>query len=598
MAGLIPQSFIDDLLNRLDIIDVVGSRLQLKKSGKNYSACCPFHQEKTPSFTVSPDKQFYHCFGCGASGSALGFVMEYDHLNFPQAVELLAKQAGLEIPYEQQAIDRYKQVADSPLYDLLAKAADYYQQALKSHPTKQLAVDYFKKRGLTGIVARDFGLGFAPPGWDNLIKHLIADGADQKLLIDAGLIIENAENGRRYDRFRNRVIFPIRDLKGRIIAFGGRVLGDDKPKYLNSPETAIFHKGEILYGLYEVRKKTRQLDEILVLEGYMDVIALAQFGLTNAVATLGTATSEEHVKRLFQLVNNIVFCFDGDTAGRKAAWRALESALPYLQDGRCVKFLFLPDGEDPDSLVRSEGGDAFRARINQHSLSLTDYLFDHLMAEAQPDSLEGKAHLAMLATPLLTKIPKSSLRSLIYQRLTAITGLNQQQLQENTSRLQQISHVSHFEITNQPISNRDISYHKANIPMVTPIMHALRCLLHNPQLVTRLKNLEVIETTIDDYGKLLSKAIILLKETPTLNSFQLMGKLVSFDKRQLLTRLFDKEQLIGDQSSLEKEFNDTIMTIIEQQNEIKLDKLLNKGNSLTTEEKDQLRRLLAAKAKD
>lgn len=595
MAGLIPQSFIDDLLNRLDIIDVVSSRLQLKKSGKNYSACCPFHQEKTPSFTVSPDKQFYYCFGCGSSGNAVGFIMEYDHLNFPQAVELLAKQVGLEIPFEQQTIKHSKQVNDSPLYDLLTKAADYYQQALKDHPTKHLAVNYLKKRGLTGVIARDFGLGFAPPGWDNLIKYLEANDAEQKLLIEAGLVIENAENGRRYDRFRERVIFPIKDLKGRIIAFGGRVLGDDKPKYLNSPETAVFHKSEILYGLYEVRKNTRHLDEILVLEGYMDVIALAQFGVTNAVATLGTATSEEHIKRLFRVVNNIIFCFDGDTAGRKAAWRALESALPYLQDGRCVKFLFLPEGEDPDSLVRHEGGEIFRARINQQACSLTDYLFDHLEAEAQPDTLEGKAHLAMLAKPLLSKIPKSSLRSLMYQRLATLTGLEQHQLQENTIAFQSVSSVSQYEVINQVLPINQSYYHKAEL---TPVMRALRYMLYNPQLATRLGNTETIEMLTDDYGKLLAKAINLLKETPTLNSFQLMGKLACLDKGQLLTGLLDKEQLIEDQTSLEKEFNDTIMIIINHQNDIKLDKLLNKGNSLTTEEKNQLRLLLAVKAKD
>ncbi|MFR0309054.1 DNA primase, partial [Escherichia coli] len=323
MAGLIPQSFIDDLLNRSDIVEVVGSRIQLKKTGKNYSALCPFHKEKTPSFSVSPDKQFYYCFGCGAGGNALGFVMDHDQLDFPQAVEELAKRAGMEVPREDSGRKhKPRQPVDSPLYPLLAAAADYYRQALKSHPTRKAAVEYLKGRGLSGVIARDFGLGFAPPGWDNLMKHLGGDALQQKALIDAGLLIENAENGKRYDRFRDRVMFPIRDSRGRVIAFGGRVLGDDKPKYLNSPETPVFHKGQELYGLYEARQANRDLDEIMVVEGYMDVIALAQQGLRNAVATLGTATSEEHLKRLFRIVPSVLFCFDGDAAGRKAAWRA------------------------------------------------------------------------------------------------------------------------------------------------------------------------------------------------------------------------------------------------------------------------------------
>lgn len=377
MAGLIPQSFIDDLLNRTDIVEVVSSRIQLKKTGKNYSACCPFHKEKTPSFTVSPDKQFYYCFGCGAGGNALGFVMDHDQLEFPQAVEELAKRAGMDVPREERGGRGHtpRQPTDSPLYPLLSAAAEFYKQALKSHPARKAAVNYLKGRGLTGEIARDFGLGFAPPGWDNLLKHLGGDNLQLKAMLDAGLLVENSDTGKRYDRFRDRVMFPIRDSRGRIIAFGGRVLGDDKPKYLNSPETPVFHKGQELYGLYEARQKNRDLDEIMVVEGYMDVIALAQQGIRNAVATLGTATSEEHIKRLFRLVPSILFCFDGDQAGRKAAWRALESVLPNLQDGKRVRFLFLPEGEDPDSLVRAEGEDAFRARITQQAQPLAEYFF-------------------------------------------------------------------------------------------------------------------------------------------------------------------------------------------------------------------------------
>lgn len=317
--------------------------------------------------------------------------MDHDNLDFPQAVEELARAAGMEVPREQGRRDQKpRQPTDSPLYPLLDAASEFYRQALRSHPTRKAAVDYLKGRGLSGEIARDFCLGFAPPGWDNLLKHLGADTLQQKVMIDAGLLIENAESGKRYDRFRDRVMFPIRDSRGRIIAFGGRVLGDDKPKYLNSPETPVFHKGQELYGLYEARKHNRNLDEIIVVEGYMDVIALAQQGLRNAVATLGTATSEEHLKRLFRVVPSVLFCFDGDQAGRKAAWRALESTLSNLQDGRRARFLFLPEGEDPDSLVRAEGTDAFKARINQHAQPLADYFFEQLGAEADPRSLEAR----------------------------------------------------------------------------------------------------------------------------------------------------------------------------------------------------------------
>src|SRR3990167_5908380 len=377
MAGLIPQSFIDDLLNRTDIVDVVSSRIQLKKAGKNYTACCPFHKEKTPSFSVSPDKQFYYCFGCGAGGNALGFVMDHDQLDFPQAIEDLAKRAGMEVPREEGGRNnKPRQPTDSPLYPLLTAAAEFYKQALKSHPQRKAAIEYLKGRGLSGEIARDFGMGFAPPGWDNLLKHLASDSLQQKAMIDAGLLVENAESGKRYDRFRDRIMFPIRDSR-----------------------------------------------EIMVVEGYMDVIALAQQGLRNAVATLGTATSEEHLKRLFSVVPSVLFCFDGDAAGRNAAWRALEATLSSLQDGRRARFLFLPYGEDPDTLVRSEGTDAFRARINQHAQPLADYFFQQLSEEADPRSLEGKAHLMTLAAPLIDKIPGNNLRALMRQRLSEITGL-------------------------------------------------------------------------------------------------------------------------------------------------------------------------------
>ena len=640
MAGLIPQSFIDDLLNRTDIVDVVSSRIQLKKTGKNYSALCPFHKEKTPSFSVSPDKQFYYCFGCGAGGNALGFVMDHDQLDFPQAVEELAKRAGMEVPREDSGRKhKPRQPVDSPLYPLLAAAADYYRQALKSHPTRKAAVEYLKGRGLSGVIARDFGLGFAPPGWDNLMKHLGGDALQQKALIDAGLLIENAENGKRYDRFRDRVMFPIRDSRGRVIAFGGRVLGDDKPKYLNSPETPVFHKGQELYGLYEARQTNRDLDEIMVVEGYMDVIALAQQGLRNAVATLGTATSEEHLKRLFRIVPSVLFCFDGDAAGRKAAWRALEATLPNLQDGRRARFLFLPDGEDPDTLVRAEGTDAFRARIQQHSQPLADYFFQQLSEEADPRSLEGKAHLATLAAPLIEKIPGNNLRALMRQRLAEITGLNGKALQHmaaapvaapsSTPTYDDYTYYDaspaygepdHFEppepVQPQPRSGKpgkkewkkdwkknsqgpDLMPLGPRTPATVepPALTTLRTLLHHPELAQKVEDVSHFAAEDDTYAQLLVALLGTLQKNPRLRSLQLIARWHGTDQGRLLRALAEKEWLIS-ADNLEQQFFDTINSLAARQRERRLENLLRKARQgeLSAEEKDQLRNLLSRNA--
>lgn len=640
MAGLIPQSFIDDLLNRSDIVEVVGSRIQLKKTGKNYSALCPFHKEKTPSFSVSPDKQFYYCFGCGAGGNALGFVMDHDQLDFPQAVEELAKRAGMEVPREDSGRKhKPRQPVDSPLYPLLAAAADYYRQVLKSHPTRKAAVEYLKGRGLSGVIARDFGLGFAPPGWDNLMKHLGGDALQQKALIDAGLLIENAENGKRYDRFRDRVMFPIRDSRGRVIAFGGRVLGDDKPKYLNSPETPVFHKGQELYGLYEARQANRDLDEIMVVEGYMDVIALAQQGLRNAVATLGTATSEEHLKRLFRIVPSVLFCFDGDAAGRKAAWRALEATLPNLQDGRRARFLFLPDGEDPDTLVRAEGTDAFRARIQQHSQPLADYFFQQLSEEADPRSLEGKAHLATLAAPLIEKIPGNNLRALMRQRLAEITGLNGEALQHmaaapvsapsSTPTYDDYTYYDaspaygepdHFEppepVQPQPRNGKpgkkewkkdwkkngqgpDLMPRGPRTPATVepPALTTLRTLLHHPELAQKVEDVSHFAAEDDTYAQLLVALLGTLQKNPKLRSLQLIARWHGTDQGRLLRALAEKEWLIS-ADNLEQQFFDTINSLAARQRERRLESLLRKARQgeLSAEEKDQLRNLLSRNA--
>jgi DNA primase len=420
-AGRIPQSFIDEVLLRTDVVDLIDARVKLKRAGKNYSACCPFHQEKSPSFTVNREKQFYYCFGCGATGNALSFLMEHDRLDFIDGLRQLAGAAGLTLP-ETRDPSAPQKPSQQPLFDALERATVFFEQQLRSASQKQRAVSYLKGRGVSGAIAKQFRIGYAPPGWDNLLQSLGQDTAMRDLLLQAGLVILNPQRQSLYDALRDRVIFPIRDFRGRVIAFGGRVLNDDKPKYLNSPESPVFHKGQELYGLYEARQSGK-LTRLLVVEGYMDVVALAQAGIPEAVATLGTATSTTHVERLFRVVPEVVFCFDGDNAGRRAAWRALENALPALRDGLSAKFLFLPDGEDPDSLVRKEGTALFRARVDADAVPLADQLFKYLSETLNLASIEGRTQLATTALPMLATMPESLFRTLLLQRLSEITEL-------------------------------------------------------------------------------------------------------------------------------------------------------------------------------
>ena len=418
MAGRIPQSFINDLLARVDIVDVIDARMTLRKAGTSrYKGLCPFHDEKTPSFSVDADKQFYYCFGCQVSGTALTFLMEHDRLEFPEAVETLAASIGVEVPRETVAGSPAPK-EDKKLYEVLAEADRYFRGMLRAHDDAPRAVEYLKSRGLTGVVARDFGIGFAPPGWDGLLK---AAAASETELERAGLVVKNEQN-RVYDRFRDRITFPIHDTRGRVIGFGGRVLGEDTPKYLNSPETPVFHKGRELYGLYEARRAVRHLGRFVVVEGYMDVVALAQAGIAYAVASLGTATSETHFDKLFRYAPEVICCFDGDKAGRDAAWKALGMALPTLKQGRQLKFMFVPDGDDPDTLVRKEGKDAFETRLNG-ALSAPEYLFQHLSLGLDLTAMDDRARLAELAIPLVASVPDGVLRELMMNRLAELAQL-------------------------------------------------------------------------------------------------------------------------------------------------------------------------------
>lgn len=419
---MIAPEFIDELLARTDIVEVVQSRVVLKKTGQNYTGLCPFHKEKSPSFSVSQDKQFYYCFGCQASGSALKFIMEFERLEFLAAIEMLAGNAGMQVPQTSSQGSPERNERRKSIYNILEQSAHFYQVQLKQHSHKAQAIDYLKARGVSGEIARDFGLGYAPPGWDNLYKDQAKTNLEHDLLIESGMVVNNKDEDKTYDRFRDRIMFPIRDIRGRVIAFGGRILGDGQPKYLNSPETAVFHKGRELYGLFEARKRTQKLTQFLVVEGYMDVVALAQNDINYAVATLGTATSGEHLERMFRLVSRLVFCFDGDNAGRNAAWKALMVALPLMRDGRSARFLFLPDGEDPDSLVRKEGKDKFEWRLDQ-AQPLPDFFFNKLQADIDIKSLDGKAHLSNLAMPMINEIPSGVFKQLMIEQLSILTGL-------------------------------------------------------------------------------------------------------------------------------------------------------------------------------
>jgi len=422
MSGLIPQDFIDDLIARADVVEIVGRRVQLKKAGREFKACCPFHDEKTPSFTVSPGKGFYHCFGCGAHGTAVGFLMEFDHMSFVEAIESLASSMGVEVPRSES--DKPARRYDE-LFSLMDSVARYWQTAMKDTPT---AVEYLKNRGIDGVTAKRFGIGYAPDGWSNVLDKFGKSSEATERLLATGLIIRK-DNGQHYDRFRDRITFPIRDTRGRTIGFGGRTLGDGEPKYLNSPETVLFHKGRELYGLFEARQALRNIEQLVVVEGYMDVVALARHGIDFSVATLGTATTSEHLNQLFRLTENVYFSFDGDRAGKAAAWRALENALPQIREGRQIRFVFLPEGQDPDSFVNENGADAFVAALD-NGVALSDFLIDELASQVDMETVDGRARLAELARPLVNKIPTGIYRELLMESLAAAVGLTAPKLEK------------------------------------------------------------------------------------------------------------------------------------------------------------------------
>lgn len=420
MAGRIPQNFIDDLIARTDIVEVINARVPLKRKGKEFTACCPFHNEKTPSFTVSENKQFFYCFGCHAKGNAIGFLMDYEHLSYVDAIESLAADQHLDVPHENDGFSGQNKQDKQPFYDILKQASELFQQQLKN---SEHAIVYLKKRGLSGDVVKQFKIGYAPDGWDFLIRHLGKTTDNLNALGKTGLIV-NKEN-KTYDRFRDRIIFPISDQRGRVIGFGGRILDKGEPKYLNSPENTVFHKGFELYGLHESKQALRKIDRIIIVEGYMDVVALAQHGINYAVASLGTATTTEQIQKTFRSTHEVIFCYDGDNAGKKAAWRALENTLGVIRDGMVAKFLFLPEKEDPDTMIRKEGKQNFEQRI-KNAVTLSEFLFKNLKSESNTRTKEGKAQLANKANKLIQKMHNSLFKDLLIKELSSLIGLSQQ----------------------------------------------------------------------------------------------------------------------------------------------------------------------------
>ncbi len=569
-SGRIPREFIDDLLARADVVDVINARVPLKKKGREYGACCPFHNEKTPSFTVSPSKQFYHCFGCGVHGSAITFLMEYEHLDFVEAIESLADSMGIIVPREKggkgPSPEQRQQSKD--LYSLLEDANNYYQLQLKNTPQ---AIDYLKNRDLSGDICKRFNIGYSISGWDNVLKHFANNNAHQyseQQLVDSGLVIQK-DDGKLYDRYRERIMFPIRNRKGQVIGFGGRVLGDDLPKYINSPETTIFHKGRELYGFYEARKNTQKLDRIIVVEGYMDVIALAQFDISYAVATLGTATTQEHIKQLFRAVPEIIFCFDGDRAGREAAWRALENAVPVMQDGKEIKFLFLPDGEDPDTQVRKIGKNAFEENYSKAS-SLNAYFVENLNERFNIASDEGKARFIQEAAKILKLMPDSLVKDQLILRLSKQTNID-----ENVLRKRNLSENVNDEFianTNQNykvsrISNREVRQ--------TPVRYAISLLLSEPSLINSVNNIEEIALSKLPGSDLLTTLIEAFQENPKITPIALLERWKNTQFESSLSQLMKWQPEAEDIEILRNEFLGCMTQIKKRADEIKIEHLLH-----------------------
>ncbi|MFO1468625.1 MAG: DNA primase [Steroidobacteraceae bacterium] len=606
MAGRIPQSFIDELIARTDIVEAIGARVSLKKSGREFKACCPFHAEKTPSFWVSPDKQFYHCFGCGAHGTVLGFLMQYEKLSFVEAVEDLAQRAGLELPRE--ARDSRQSAPGADLHQVLGDAAQFFAQNLQD---SQRAHDYATKRGIEPYTAKKFLLGYATDSWNALLNRFGQDVEGRHRLLQTGLIIERERKDSErepghYDRFRDRLMFPIRDARGRVIAFGGRVLDQGEPKYLNSPETALFHKGRELYGLYEARQARSDFRRLMIVEGYMDVVRLHQAGITYAVATLGTATTQEHLNKIFRLTSEVVFCFDGDRAGRQAAWRALENALPLARDGRELKFLFLPEGQDPDSLVGEEGQEAFEARL-ANALPLSEYLVQQLVQQTDLSHADGRAKLAALAKPLFARMPDGVLKELVVDQLAT-------EIRMPAGKLRQLLEAGTPE--RDPSQAREASNARGGAsvgarPAVlrrpgermragrgNMLSQAISLVLHHPAAAQALDHPGALETLDRPGIPVLRKLIGQAREAHTPSTATLLERWRDEPEFERLAQIAAETPLVPDAAAAARELNMAVQKLAESLGPgRRMDELLRKAEEtgLNSEEKAELSLLLKAR---
>ncbi len=589
--GRIPQNFIDELIARADIVEVIGARVQLKKAGREYKACCPFHNEKTPSFWVSPDKQFYHCFGCGKHGTVLGFLMEHDHMAFPEAVEELATRLGLQVPHE-GGVDASARRADEPLLELLVRVARYYAEALAREAR---ARDYLARRGLAPETIARFGLGYAPNSWNEVLRRFGAAEPERQRLADAGLIVEREggqmrDGERHYDRFRDRIMFPIRDARGRVIAFGGRIIDAGEPKYLNSPETVLFHKGRELYGIYETRRARANLTRLVVVEGYMDVVRLHQAGVDYALATLGTATTPEHLRRIFRLVPAVVFAFDGDRAGRAAAWRALQQALPEAREGREMRFLFLPEGQDPDTLVGAEGRAAFEQRL-QGAVPLSEYLVRELSEQSELAHADGRARFAESARPLFERVPEGVYRELLLERLAAVVGLPPQRLQELWSSARKPPAAGATTPARRPSARGATGAGRGSL-----VRQAIVRLLHYPAIAGEVSLAERagLDASEEPGIGLLRDLLDNLRAQPAQISAQVIQRWSGREGGEALQKLLEREEVITDAAAAAGELRGALVKLADLAAGRRLEALETKSRagSLAPHELEEFQQLI------
>ena len=592
MAGKIPRDFIDDLLSRTDVVEVVDSRVKLKKAGKNYQACCPFHNEKSPSFTVSQDKQFYHCFGCGAHGNAISFIMEFDRLEFVEAIEELARYHGLEVPREKgsrPAMSEEKKQQQQDDYAVMEQVARFFQHQLRQNGNSKKAIDYLKNRGLSGDIVKQWEIGYAPDSWDALLNTFGKDPQRVKQLVDLKLVNKN-DQGRTYDFFRDRIMFPIRDKRGRVVGFGGRVLDDGGPKYLNSPETRIFHKGSELFGFYHARQQNRQLDTVVIVEGYMDVVALSQFDINIATAALGTATTPEHIQMLVRATSHIVCCYDGDRAGREAAWRALENALPALKDGVRLSFLFLPDGEDPDTMVRQVGKEAFMTKLDS-AMPLSRFFFENLLKTHNVGTPEGKRALKNAALPLIEGVLGDDQKQMLLEELAKHTGeYDRFKLQQDISKANNAGRKPGYSPNLNQVGKTRLS----------PLRMLIRLLLDMPSLATRCQEVQpgVFAGSQAAGMDLLLAVHQYCTQHPHATTAQLVENFRDHPHSPTIAKLLLQEHLVKDEDA-ERVYTDSFARLLDWHFDSRIETLISRSRvqPLSKAEKEELNLLMKERQK-